>query len=152
MYVPCHKKKKLYASLVFEALNIQLRDSSIEIVSLASKDREILSWIVTLLKKTSKKSPENKKGQTFNTCVKNWNKQNNEGNIKLIKHERATYTIPFFASFYSFRLSIWCCWLWNNVITLSFFLFFCLRWDSYFVIVVSNRKRFHGSSALFWGN
>ena len=54
MYVPCHKKRKLYASLVFEALKIQLCDSPIDIVSLASKDREILSWIVTLLKKTPK--------------------------------------------------------------------------------------------------
>ena len=55
MCVPCHKKKKLYASLAFEALKIQLCDSSIDIVSLASKDREILSWIVTLLKKNAEK-------------------------------------------------------------------------------------------------
>ena len=55
MCVPCHKKKKLYASLVLEALKIQLCDSSIDIVSLASKDREILSWIVTLLKKNAEK-------------------------------------------------------------------------------------------------
>ena len=50
IYLPCHKKKKLYASLVFEALKIQPCDSSIDIVSLASKDQKILSWIVTLLK------------------------------------------------------------------------------------------------------
>ena len=71
MYVPCHKKKKLYASLVFEALNIQLRDSSIEIVRLASKDREILSWIVTLLKKTSKK----KSGKSKRTNIQHMCKE-----------------------------------------------------------------------------
>ena len=54
IYVPCHKKKKLYASLVFKTLKIQLYDSSIDIVRLALKDREILSWFVTLLKKTRK--------------------------------------------------------------------------------------------------
>ena len=53
IYVPC-PKKKLYASLVFKTLKIQLYDSSIDIVKLASKDREILSWFVTLLKKTRK--------------------------------------------------------------------------------------------------
>ena len=74
IYVPYHKKKKLYASLVFKTLKIQLYDSSIDIVRLASKDRKILSWFVTLLKKKSKNIVwRNQKGQTFNTCVKNWN-------------------------------------------------------------------------------
>ena len=54
IYVPCHKNKKLYASLVFKTLKIQLYDSSIDIVRLASKDREILSWFVTPLKKNRK--------------------------------------------------------------------------------------------------
>ena len=54
IYVPCHKKKKLYASIVFKTLKIQVYDSSIGIVRLASKDREILSWFVTLLKKPRK--------------------------------------------------------------------------------------------------
>ena len=54
IYVPCHKKKKLYASLVFKTLKIQLYGSSIDIVRLALKDREILSWFVTLLKKKRK--------------------------------------------------------------------------------------------------
>ena len=52
IYVPCHKK--IYASIVFKTLKIQLYDSSIGIVRLASKDREILSWFVTLLKKPRK--------------------------------------------------------------------------------------------------
>ena len=56
IYEPCHKKKKLYASFVFKTLKIQLYDFSIDIVRLASKDREILSWFVTLLKKTEKSS------------------------------------------------------------------------------------------------
>ena len=78
IYVPCHKKKKLHASLVFKTLNIQLYDSSVNIVRLASKNREILSWFV-------------------------------------------------FASFYSFRLSIWCGLLWNYFISQSFFLFFSFK-------------------------
>ena len=51
---PTEKKKKLYASIVFKTLKIQVYDSSIGIVRLASKDREILSWFVTLLKKPRK--------------------------------------------------------------------------------------------------
>ena len=54
IYVPCHKKKKLYAWMVFKTLKIQLYDSSIDTVRLASKDREILSWFVTMLKKPRK--------------------------------------------------------------------------------------------------
>ena len=51
------KKKKLYASLTFKTLKIQLYDSSIDIIRLASKDRKILSYFVTLFKKTEKFSP-----------------------------------------------------------------------------------------------
>ena len=61
IYVPCHKKKKLYASLVFKTLKIQLYGSSIDIVRLALKDREILSWFVTLLKKNEKCNSEKSK-------------------------------------------------------------------------------------------
>ena len=61
IYVPCHKKKKLYASLVFKTLKIQLYGSSIDIVRLALKDREILSWFVTLLKKNEKYNSEKSK-------------------------------------------------------------------------------------------
>ena len=69
IYVPCHEKKKLYASLVFKTLKIMLYGSSIDIVRFASKDREMLSWFVTLLKKTPKNIVRrNQKGQTFNTC------------------------------------------------------------------------------------
>ena len=69
---PCHKKKKLYASLVFKTLKIQLYDSSIDIVRLASKHRKILSWFITLLKKTPKNIVgKNREGQTFNTYIKN---------------------------------------------------------------------------------
>ena len=45
------KKKKLYASLTFKTLKIQLYDSSIDII------RKILSYFVTLFKKTEKFSP-----------------------------------------------------------------------------------------------
>ena len=61
IYVPCHKKKKLYASLVFKTLKIQLYGASIDIVRLALKDREILSWFVTLLKKNEKYNSEKSK-------------------------------------------------------------------------------------------
>ena len=72
IYVPRHKKKKLYALLVFKTLKTQLYDSSIDIVRLASKDREILSWFVSLLKKRSKNIVwRNQKGHTFITYVKN---------------------------------------------------------------------------------
>ena len=74
IYVPCHKRKKLYASLVFKTLKIQLFDSSIDIVRLASKNPKTLSCFVTLLKKTLKNIVRrNRKGQRFNTLVKNWN-------------------------------------------------------------------------------
>ena len=44
IYVPCHKKKKVYTSLVFKTLKIQLYDSSIDVVRLASKNRKILNY------------------------------------------------------------------------------------------------------------
>ena len=73
IYVPCHKKKKLYVSLVFKSLKIQLYDSSINIVRFTSKDWKILSCFVTLLKKAKNIVRRNRKGQTFKTYAKNWN-------------------------------------------------------------------------------
>ena len=94
IYVPCHKKKKLYASLVFKTLKIQLYDSSIDIVRLALKAREVFSWFVTLLKKPPKNIVRrNQKGQTFNTC-KELKPSGITRKIPNIKYERATYTIP----------------------------------------------------------
>ena len=67
IYVPCYKKKKVYTSLVFKALKIQLYDSSIDIVRLASKNRKILSCFATLLKNNEEYSPEMSKRTNTNT-------------------------------------------------------------------------------------
>ena len=53
IYVPYHKKKKLYASLVFKTLKTQLYDSSIDIVRLATKDRKILHSVEEKIEKYS---------------------------------------------------------------------------------------------------
>ena len=58
IYVPCHKKKKLCTSLIFNILKIELYDSSIDIVRLESKDRKILSCFVALLKNNERYCPD----------------------------------------------------------------------------------------------
>ena len=66
------KKKTLYASLVFKTLKIHLYDPSINIVR-PGKIRKYCPGLSHYWKKTKNIVWRNKKGQTFNTYIKNRN-------------------------------------------------------------------------------
>ena len=57
-FVPTHKKKRLYASLVMKTLHMQLYHSSVDIVCLVSEDPKTLSIFVELLKSNTQYNPE----------------------------------------------------------------------------------------------
>ena len=80
-FVPTHKKKKLYASLVLKTLHIQLYHSSLDIVRLVSEDPKTLSIFVKLLKSNTQYNPEESRKSNITQICKEL-KRNKQGKTK----------------------------------------------------------------------